>query len=372
MKVTVERNDLLKALSRVHRVVERRNTIPVLANVLLTADATGLSLKATDLDIEMIEAVRAEVKKKDGGSTTLPAYMFHDIVKKLPASALITLESSHDDTSMVILSGKSKFKLQSLPASDFPDLSIGQLTHRFWLDATALQRLLGKTLMSVSTDQTRYYLNGVYFHAVTMGGGAALRAVSTDGHRLSRIDIPAPAGAEGMPGIIIPRKTVIEAQRVFEAGEVTVELSETKIRLSAAGAVLTSKLIDGTFPDYERVVPLGNNKVLEAGRAELQCVVDRVTAVAGERGHAVKLSLSQGGLVVSMANQDMGTATDTMDVSYDADKIDIGFNSRYLLEMVSQLEGGTAQIKLGDPGSPALFAADGDAAALYVLMPMRA
>jgi len=241
------------------------------------------------------------------------------------------------------------------------------------LSAIDLRRLIGKTFMAIATDETRYYLCGVYLHVAEAGGTTVLRAAATDGHRLVQIEMKAPDGAVGMPGVIIPRKTVGEVQRLIEeADEIRVDLSNTKIRFTAGSAVLTSKLIDGTFPDYQHVIPWGNNKLLEAGRAELHCIVDRVGAVAGERGHPVRLSLSPGGLVVSMTNPEMGNATETMDVGYDADPLEIGFNSRYLLELISQLEGGGAQIRLGGPSSPTLFCSDGDPAALYVLMPVRA
>jgi DNA polymerase III subunit beta len=371
MKVTVERAELLKSLSHVHRVVERRNTIPILANVLLRAEHAKLSFKATDLDLEVIETVPAEVNP--GGVTTVPAHMFYEIVRKLPEGAQIVLEASGDRAVLAIRAGRSRFTLQTLPESDFPDLAAGDLTHKFTVGAADFKRLIDKTQFAISTEETRYYLNGIYLHTAGAGKGLMLRAVATDGHRLAQFELPAPPGAEGMPGIIVPRKTVGEVQRLIDngEGEIAVELSQSKIRFTFGGVVLTSKLIDGTFPDYSRVIPLANDKQLEVDKKEFEQAVDRVSTVASERGRAVKLALSAGRLVLSVTNPDSGSATEELEVGYDADPLDIGFNSRYLLDIAAQLEGDTAVLKLADPGSPTLLADKDAKGALYVLMPMR-
>jgi DNA polymerase III subunit beta len=371
MKVTVERADLLKSLSHVHRVVERRNTIPILANVLVRAERSQLAFKATDLDLEVVESIAAEVSP--GGATTVPAHMFYEIVRKLPEGAQIMLETTGDRASMAIRAGRSRFTLQTLPESDFPDLSAGDLEHRFTLAARDLKRLIDKTQFAISTEETRYYLNGIYLHVAGPAKGKLLRAVATDGHRLAQVDLPAPAGADGMPSVIVPRKTVGEIQRLIEdiEGDVTVELSAAKIRFSVGSVVLTSKLIDGTFPDYARVIPHANDKQLEVERKEFEQAVDRVSTVSSERGRAVKLSIASGKLVLSVTNPDSGSATEELEVAYEGDPIDIGFNSRYLLDIAAQIDGDTAVLKLADPGSPTLIGDKASADALYVLMPMR-
>ncbi len=291
MKITVERADLLKSLGHVHRVVERRNTIPILANVLLKADKSKLGFKATDLDLEVTETIAAEVGP--AGSTTVPAHMFYEIVRKLPEGAQIVLESSNDRAVLAIKAGKSRFTLQTLPESDFPDLAAGDMTHKFKLPAADLKKLIDKTQFAISTEETRYYLNGIYLHAAGAAKAATLRAVATDGHRLAQYELPLPSGAAGMPGIIVPRKTVGEVMRLIEdnEAEVTVELSPGKIRFTLNDVVLTSKLIDGTFPDYARVIPQGNDKELVVDKKEFEQAVDRVSTVSSERGRAVKLSL---------------------------------------------------------------------------------
>jgi DNA polymerase-3 subunit beta len=371
MKVTVERSELLKSLGHVHRVVERRNTIPILANVLLHGDRSKLSLKATDLDVEVIDTIAAEVGP--GGSTTVPAHMFFDIVRKLPEGAQIALESSGDRAALAIRAGRSRFTLQTLPESDFPDLSAGEMTHKFTLKADELKRLIDKTQFAISTEETRYYLNGIYLHAAGTAKAQTLRAVATDGHRLAQMEVELPKGAAGMPGIIVPRKTVGEVHRLIEDGdtEVSIELSPGKIRFTIGQTVLTSKLIDGTFPDYARVIPVGNDKELVVDKKEFEAAVDRVSTVSSERGRAVKLSINAGRLSLSVTNPDSGSANEELEVAYEADPIDIGFNSRYLLDIAAQIEGEAAVLKLADPGSPTLIQDKEQRGALYVLMPMR-
>lgn len=377
MKVTLERAALLKSLGHVHRVVERRNTIPILANVLLRAEGQALLLKATDLDLEVTERLPADVGV--AGATTLPAHILYEIVRKLPDGAQVSLDSSGEGQ-LQLRSGRSRFNLQSLPDSDFPDLATGELGHGFNLAAQDLKRLIDKTQFAISNEETRYYLNGVYLHTIEVEGHMMLRAVATDGHRLARVEIPAPKGAAGMPGVILPRKAVTEVQKLIEdpGAEVRVDISATKARFTfgdpAAAwgqVVLISKLIDGTFPDYVRVIPSGNDKRLVVDRAPFAAAVDRVSTISSERGRAVKLALTDSKLTLSVTNPDSGSATEELDVDYDSAPIDIGFNARYLLDITEQLESDTVLFKLADPGSPTLVQDRDGAAALYVLMPMR-
>ncbi len=371
MKVTVERAALLKALGHVHRVVERRNTIPILSNVLLRASSDGLGLKATDLDMEVTETIAAEVTQP--GATTVPAHVIYDIVRKLPEGAQVSLETSGESTQMILRSSRSRFTLQALPESDFPDIAAGEMPHSFAVKPGDLKKLIEKTQFAISTEETRYYLNGIYLHAIDSDGAPVLRAVATDGHRLARIEIPAPEGTAGMPGVIIPRKAVAEIQKLLEdAGEtIMVELSSGKIRAHFNGVILTSKLIDGTFPDYQRVIPAANDKTLIVDRDEFARSVDRVSTISSERGRAVKLALTEGRMTLSVNNPDSGSATEEIEVEYEAAPLDIGFNARYLLDITAQLTGDTAVLKLADPGSPTLIQDREGASALYVLMPMR-
>lgn len=371
MKVTLERSALLKSLGHVHRVVERRNTIPILSNVLIHASGRAIQLRATDLDLEVTESVAADVSQP--GGTTLPAHTLFDIVRKLPDGAQLSLEMSGENGQMLLRSGRSRFNLQTLPESDFPDLNVGDLTHKFVLPAGDLKKMIDQTEFAISTEETRYYLNGIFVHTTETEGQTVMRAVATDGHRLARVQIPAPAGSHGMPGIIIPRKAVAEVKKLVDDGgaEITIELSQTKARFSFGDVVLTTKLIDGTFPDYGRVIPSGNDKRLVVDRKPFADAVDRVSTISSERGRAVKMALADGKMTLSVTNPDSGSAQEELEVDYDSTPMDIGFNARYLLDITQQLVGDTALFKLADAGSPTLVQDRDGASALYVLMPMR-
>ncbi|MGE0585099.1 MAG: DNA polymerase III subunit beta [Flavobacteriaceae bacterium] len=371
MRVTVERSELVKSLTHVHRVVERRNTIPILSNILIDGADGRLKLKATDLDIEIVETLSADVA--GDGATTVPAHVFYDLVRKLPDGAQIVLESGADDSSLIVRSGRARFMLQVLPAADFPDLTAGEMTHAFTISSAVLKRLLDKTQFAISQEETRYYLNGIYLHATESDGKPVLRAVATDGHRLARLETEAPEGIGGMPGIIVPRKTVQELQRLLETPDaiVDIELSATKIRFTIGQVVLTSKLIDGTFPDYGRVIPSGNDKMLKLDNKAFARAVDLVSTVSSERGRAVKLSIAPDRVVLSVNNPDSGSATEEVPADYASEPIDIGFNARYLLDITGQLDTDTAVFELNDAGSPTLVHDEEDLSALYVLMPMR-
>ena len=371
MKVTLERNALLKSLGHVHRVVERRNTYPILANVLLKAADGKLDLRATDLDIEVTESVPAMVAT--AGTTTVPAHTLYEIVRKLADGAEVRLETEGGEQ-MLLTSGRSRFHLACLSPDSFPDLKSGSFTHSFSLPAATLRELIERTQFAISNEETRYYLNGIYVHTLEVGKDTVLRAVATDGHRMARAETEAPKGARGMPGIIIPKKTVGEIQKLLEGGEgdVGVEISDTKIRFTLDGLVLLSKLIEGTFPDYDRVTPKNNDKELNVDRASFATAVDRVSTIASDRGgKAVKLSIKDGNLELSVTNPDHGTATEEVAVAFEPESFEIGFNARYLLDIIAQIRSDNAVFVFKDSGSPTLVREDGDAKALYVLMPMR-
>jgi DNA polymerase-3 subunit beta len=371
MKVTLERNHLLKSLSHVHRVVERRNTYPILANVLLKAADGRIDLRATDLDIEVTESVPAMVATP--GTTTIPAHTLYEIVRKLADGAEVRLETEGADQ-MLLTSGRSRFHLACLSPDSFPDLKSGTFSHEFAIPAASFRELIERTQFAISNEETRYYLNGIYVHTLEVNGVPTLRAVATDGHRMARAETDAPAGSKGMPGIIIPKKTVGEVQKLLDGaeGDVTIEVSDTKIRFTLGGVVLLSKLIEGTFPDYERVTPKNNDKQMNVDRAAFATAVDRVSTIASERGgKAVKLSVKEGQLELSVTNPDHGTASEELAVDFEPESFEIGFNARYLLDIVGQIRSDNAVFLFNDAGSPTLVREDGDVKALYVLMPMR-
>ncbi len=371
MKLTIERAALLKSLTHVQSVVERRNTIPILANVLIEAKDGKLGLTATDMDLAIVERVEAEIAQP--GATTAPAHTLYDIVRKLPEGAQAEMTFDGGTGRLTLKSGRSRFALACLPVEDFPAMAEGELPSRFALSAADLKGLIDHTRFAISTEETRYYLNGIYLHAAQSDGIDVLRAVATDGHRLARVEMPLPEGAEGMPGVIVPRKAVNELRKLIEdSGEsVSVALSETKIRFAFDGIVLTSKLIDGTFPDYERVIPEGNENVLHVACRDFAEAVDRVSTISTEKSRAVKLTLDKGSLVLSATSPENGTATEELEVTYDAPHLEIGFNSRYLLDIAQQIEGDGAEFVMADAASPTLVRDVADGSALYVLMPMR-
>jgi DNA polymerase-3 subunit beta len=377
MKLTIERAALLKALSHVQSVVERRTTIPILSNVLLRAEGGRLALSATDMDLEIVEQVPARTERD--GRTTAPAHTLYDIVRKLREGAQVELETpggaGGGRNEMVLRSGRSTFTLACLPPEDYPVMSAGDLPHHFVLSAAELRALIDRTRFAISTEETRYYLNGIYLHATKANEVPVVRAVATDGHRLARVEMTAPEGAAGMPGIIVPRKTVLELRKLIEEGEseaeVQLALSDTKLRCAIGEAALTSKLIDGTFPDYDRVIPANNDKLLEVPCKEFAEAVDRVSTISTERSRAVKLAIERGGLIVSATSPENGTAVEELEVRYDSTPIEIGFNSRYLLDITEQIAGEYVQFQMSDAGSPTILRDSADASALYVLMPMR-
>ena len=371
MRITIERASFLKALNHVQSVVERRNTIPILSNVLLHAEKGRLSLTATDLDIEVVESADADVVRQ--GATTASAHTLYDIVRKLPDGAQVQLEFGEGDGRLTLSAGRSRFQLQALPREDFPSMAAGNLPHKFSLPADSLAELIDKTRFAVSTEETRYYLNGIYLHALTEKNKTLLRAVATDGHRLARYELAAPKGAAEIPGIIIPRKTINELRKLLEDFEEAVEItiSDTKIRFVLGTVTLTSKLIDGTFPEYQRVIPTGNDKLLEVVRDELKEAVDRVSTVSTEKSRAVKFNLEKGRLTLSVVSPEAGTATEELLIEYKAAPIEIGFNARYIMDILERIEGAKANFLFSDAGSPTLVRDSDGEAALYVLMPMR-
>ncbi len=371
MRLITDKGVFLKALQHITGVVERKGTIPILSNVLIQAAADGLKLRATDLDIEVVNTLSAEIKTQ--GGTTVSAHLLHDIVRKLPDAARIEISRAEGDARVVLTSGHAKFSLAALPADEFPDLGKSEMTHKFEIPAGDLRKLIEKTRFAISSDDSRYYLHGIYLHAVEQRGVSALRAVATDGHRLAQMDVALPDGAKGMPGVIVPRKTVVEALKLItdKDGAVAIELSAARIRFSAGEIVLTSKLIDGSFPDYARVIPASNDKIMKISNAEFVSAVDRVSTLSSDKGRAVKLNIAAEKLTLSVNNPDSGSATEELDVSYTEAPLEIGFNARYLLDISAQFGSETLQFKLSDPSSPAVIQDASDTAALYVLMPMR-
>ncbi|MEQ1497986.1 MAG: DNA polymerase III subunit beta [Novosphingobium sp.] len=371
MKATIERATLLKCLSHVQSVVERRNTIPILSNVLIEASSDGtLRVMATDLDLQVVENLGA-VSVDSPGSITVSAHLLFDIARKLPDGSQVSLDAS--DNRMTVKAGRSRFSLPTLPRDDFPMIAEGDLPTSFELPAATLAQLIDRTRFAISTEETRYYLNGIFLHV----NDDELRAAATDGHRLARYTIAKPDGADGMPDVIVPRKCVAELRKLLEEAldtSVLIDLSASKVRFTLGGengVVLTSKLIDGTFPDYSRVIPTGNDKILKIDPKSFWEGVDRVATIATEKTRAVKMSLEPDKVTLSVTSPDNGTAAEEVPADYKAAGFEIGFNANYLKDILGQIDGDTVELHLADAGAPTLIRKDDKSPALYVLMPMR-
>jgi DNA polymerase III subunit beta len=366
MKATIERATLLKSLGHVQSVVERRNTIPILSNVLIEArDDNSLRLMATDLDLQVDESVPANVEQP--GATTVAAHTLFDIVRKLPEGSQVELNVA--EGKMHLSAGRSRFHLSTLPRDDFPVISEGELPTSFELPAATLRQIIDKTRFAISSEETRYYLMGIFLHVAD----DQLKAAATDGHRLARVVLPKPDGADGMPDVIVPRKCVAELRKLLEEVEGTaqISLSPTKIRFGLGSAVLTSKLIDGTFPDYNRVIPTANDKLLKLDPKTFASGVDRVSTIASEKTRAVKMSVDRDKVTLSVTSPESGTATEEIPADYGSDTIEIGFNAKYLLDILGEIEGDTVEVHLADAAAPTLLRENDKSNALYVLMPMR-
>ena len=371
MKISIERAALLKAVGQAQSVVERRNTIPILANVLIEAEGDTVSFRATDLDIEVVDRAPATVER--AGATTVSAVTLHEIVRKLPDGALVQLADDGVAGRLSVQAGRSHFSLATLPKEDFPVMASSEYAANFSAPAQVLRRLFDKSKFAISTEETRYYLNGVYLHVAQGEEGAVLRCVATDGHRLARIEAALPAGADGMPGVIVPRKTVGELRKLLDVDDMTiaVSVSETKVRFATPDIMLTSKVIDGTFPDYSRVIPTGNTRRLEVDAQDFARAVDRVATVSSERSRAVKLQLDEDRLVLSVNAPDAGAAEEELAVAYADERLEIGFNAKYLLEIASQVDRENAVFLFNSAGDPTLMREGNDTSAVYVVMPMR-
>jgi DNA polymerase-3 subunit beta len=369
MKATIERATLLRSLGHVQSVVERRNTIPILSNVLIEAsEEGGIRLMATDLDLQVNETVEANVTQP--GATTVSAHTLFDIARKLPEGSQVELNAS--EGKMQVNAGRARFNLATLPRDDFPVIAEGDLPTRFELPAATLRQIIDKTRFAISTEETRYYLNGIFLH-VSDEALPVLKAAATDGHRLARVTVPRPDGAQGMPDVIIPRKCVAELRKLLDEvdGTVQVSLSETKVRFGLGNAILTSKLIDGTFPDYSRVIPTANDKLLRIDPRSFEEGVDRVATIASEKTRAVKMALDRDRITLSVTSPENGTAAEEVPGDYASEAFEIGFNARYLLDILGQIDGDVVEVHLADAAAPTLLRENDKASALYVLMPMR-
>ena len=371
MKLAIDRAALLRSLSHVQNVVERRTTIPILSNVKLAAEQERLGLTATDMDLSLVAHEPADVTRP--GTTTVGAHTLFEIVRKLPDGSTVAMEQGGGSGEVTVRAARSVFTLPSLPADEFPAIGEEQLGVRFALPAADLAKLIDKTRFAISTEETRYYLNGIHVHASRNGAASTLRGVATDGHRLARVEIALPEGAEQVPPIIVPRKTVAELRKLIDghAGDVQVAVSPARIQFALPSAVLVSRLIDGTFPDYERVIPSGNERLVALDAKDFTAAVDRVATISTEKARAVKLAFANSTVTVSAVSAESGRAVEELDGEYGGELLEIGFNARYILDMMGEIDGPKVRFEMASAAAPTVVRDPDDTSTLYVLMPMR-
>ena len=374
MEFKINSTDLLKALSHIHGIVEVRHTLPILSNIILEAKDDKLILSSTNLDIYCSDKIKAEVLQS--GEVSVSAVTFFEIIKRLPSGSEVLMIMEEGENEIRLTCGRSKFNLSTLKTDDFPIISDNDLSTNFVLSADELIRIIDKTKFAVSNEETRYYLNGIFLHKAERNSIQFLRAVATDGHRLAQYDIPLPQGAEDITGIIIPKKTIYELRKVLDDanGDVSVSLNENKIKFSFSDLKVVSKVIDGTFPDYTKVIPQKNDKNFKTNNSDLKNAIDRVSAVAANeesKSTAIKFCIENNSLSLSVESQSKGSANEMIDVNYSGDKVDIGFNSKYIIDICNEVDGDEISISLSDSISPAIILDKTDENLFFVLMPMR-
>ena len=374
MEFKINSTDLLKALSHIHGIVEVRHTLPILSNIILEAKDDKLILSSTNLDIYCSDKIKAEVLQS--GEVSVSAVTFFEIIKRLPSGSEVLMIMEEGENEIRLTCGRSKFNLSTLKTDDFPIISDSDLSTNFVLSADELIRIIDKTKFAVSNEETRYYLNGIFLHKAERNSIQFLRAVATDGHRLAQYDVPLPQGAEDITGIIIPKKTIYELRKVLDDanGDVSVSLNENKIKFSFNDLKVVSKVIDGTFPDYTKVIPQKNDKNFKTNNSDLKNAIDRVSAVAANeesKSKAIKFCIENNSLSLSVESQSKGSANEMIDVNYSGDKVDIGFNSKYIIDICNEVDGDEISISLSDSISPAIILDKTDENLFFVLMPMR-
>jgi DNA polymerase-3 subunit beta len=365
MKFSIQRENLLKPLQQIIGVVERRQTLPVLGNVLVQSGDKGLTLTATDLEVELVATIEQSVD--EGGEVTLPARKLFDICRALPEGS--TLEINIEQERALVKSGRSRFTLSTLPAGDFPVIEEMKTALSFTLPEKALKEIIERTHFAMAQQDVRYYLNGLMLEVDT----DALRAVATDGHRLAMSEVAVETGVGEPTQIIVPRKGVQELLRSLESSdaEVRLALGTNHIRINTPELQVTSKLIDGRFPDYERVMPKGGDKVITAETTGLRQALSRTSILSNEKYRGIRLSLDNNSLRIQAHNPEQEEAEEELEINYSADPLEIGFNVTYLLDALSALPGDEVRILLSDANSSCLIDDPEGGPNRYVVMPMR-
>lgn len=370
MHVVLEKGHFLKALAHQQSVIEKKTTVPILSHIMLTAEEGSpesgtLTLTGTDLELSLVERIPAQIKK--AGSVAVSAHTLYDVVRKLREGAPIELEVQ--GSTMALLCPPSQFTFPILPLEEFPAMTTQELPHKFWLSSGDFRQLIDQTRFAMSTEEARYYLNGIYFHRANHD----FRAVATDAHRLALSWISLPKAAAEIPGIILSRKTIQEIRKLIDDmdQDIQVALSSKQISFSLATAIFYSRLIEGNFPDYHKAIPQHDNRVVSVKASALAEAVERVSIVSNEKNRVIKMKLSPHCITLSANSSEHGYAREELQVSYEGPTLEMGFTARYVLDVTQQMKGDFLHLHLGEVGSPVLIKDPKDEQALYVLMPMR-
>lgn len=365
MKFTIDKVNFIKLLQRIQGIVEKRNTMPILANVLLEASMSRISTMATDLEVFIKDSVQADVSEE--GSVTVNARKLFEIVKELPGDA-IYLSSTKDDK-VALKAGKAKFNIMGLPSRDFPIFPSIDETRLEGVDNEVFREMIDKTSFAVSTDETRYNINGFLLEKEDAG----IRMVSTDGHRLALIEKSGVKGVQSKVSVLLPRKGVMEMRRLLDEkeGESLLGVTQKSAVMKKENTVISIRLLEGEFPDYKKVIPKDNDKEIIAERNALLSTLKRVSILSMDKTKGVKMSFSKGRLVVSSSSPEIGEATEEMDVEYPGDDIDMAFNARYFIDMLESLDEENVRIALKDSLSPGIVRPVGSKDYTYIIMPMR-
>ena len=364
MKLTAPREEILAPLQNVTGVVERRQTMPILSNVLLTARNNRLNLTGTDLEVELVSTRELEIQQ--AGEITVPGRKFLDILKALPEGVEVTITTDGDR--LVIKAGRSRFTLATLPAGEFPLIDEINAQQTLRLPLAEFRRLVDKTYFSMAQQDVRYYLNGMLLEAE----GKQLRAVATDGHRLALCETSLEIASKSKQQVIVPRKGVLELQRILGTeGEIELAIGTNHVRAHIGAIRFTSKLVDGRFPEYGRVVPVNASRIIDADRDILRHALQRTAILSNEKYRGIRLNIKPGVLTLQAHNPEQEEAVDQIEAGYEGEEIEIGFNVNYLLDALAAIDTDRVHIGLTDANSSCLITAPGSTAAKYVVMPMR-
>ena len=370
MEFAINRNIILKSLGHAYGVIEKKTTLPILSNILVEAKESKVKITATDLDIIYSEEIPLQDLKKEG-TTTTSASVLYDILRKLESDKKVEF-FLQDSNKLKLISGNSKFNLLCMPSENFPSLEENVDQTTFEIPSHKFLKLLNKTKISISNDETRHYLNGIYLHKINVNNKSFLSAVATDSHRLSssRLEIDPSINFES---IILPRKTIFQLISLLEQNDNNIKISnnKSKIKFEMNNGILISKVIDGRFPDYSKVVPTNNNKILQIKLNDFKKSVERVITVSSDHKEGLKMFISKDSLKLSVNNPNSGEGIENINVKFNSDDMEISFNSRYLIDIASQIESESIIINLKDPGSPVLISDLSDKNSFHVVMPMK-